>query len=349
MIELPLALAYDDVLLVPNRSGISSRNDVDLSWKLGSWTFKIPLISINMDLVTGVDMAISIGKNGGLGILPRFDKPDVQAGKVKTVKDSGVVTAAAIGVKEGEWERLEMLVLAGVDHVSIDVAHGHMERVLELIKRIRASYPDLSLSAGVVGTYEGAKDIFEAGADVVRVGVGPGTICTTRIMTGCGVPQITALTETARAAREMGKMIWADGGTKNSGDIVKGLAAGGSAVILGSQIAGTDEAPGEEIMIEGKKFKRYNASTSLTEKIKQTNKNSSDKDVSYIKYVEGVESVVPYSGPLAGVIDRLTAGVRSGYSYCGARNTEELWQKAKFVRISPLGARENGARNARTV
>ncbi|MBU1200017.1 guanosine monophosphate reductase [Patescibacteria group bacterium] len=343
MREIKLALSYDDVLLVPKRSKINSRGEVDLGWGVGKMKFSLPIIAINMDAVTGVEMAIAMGKLGGLAILPRFDKSKIQAEKIVKIKKAGVAAAGAIGVTAGEWERLEMMVKAGVDHVSIDVAHGQMDKVLQLVKKIRKTYPGLSLSAGVVGTYRGAKDLFLAGVDVVRVGVGPGTICTTRIMTGCGVPQITAVMEASRAAREMKKMVWADGGTKNSGDIVKGLAAGASAVIVGSQLAGTDEASGKMRIVSGKQYKEYNASTSFTEKKNQLKNNGGGKSKYYVKHIEGVESLVPYKGAVEGVVSRLMAGVRSGFSYCGARNIGELWEKREFIRITGAGMREGGA------
>lgn len=343
MKEIKLALSYDDVLLVPKRSGVGSRNEVDLSWRLGKIKFDVPVISINMDAVTGAEMAITMGQLGGMGILPRFDKPSIHAKKVLKVKKAGVVVAGAVGVTEGEWKRLEMIVKAGVDHVSIDVAHGQMDKVIQLVKKVRRKYPWLSLSAGVVGTYRGAKDLFLAGVDVVRVGVGPGTICTTRVVTGCGVPQVTAVMEASRAARELKRQIWADGGTKNSGDIVKGLAAGASAVIVGSQLAGTDEAPGKMRIVKGKQYKEYNASTSFTEKKNQLENNGEGKDQHDVKHIEGVESLVSYKGPVEGVLFRLIAGVKSGLSYSGAGNIKELWKKHEFIRITGAGMRESGA------
>ncbi len=182
-----------------------------------------------------------------------------------------------------------------------------------------------------------------SGVDVVRVGVGPGTICTTRIVTGCGVPQITAIMEASRAARELRKIIWADGGTKNSGDIVKGLAAGASAVIMGSQLAGTKESPGKMKKVNGKLYKEYNASTSFTEKKSQLKSNGQDKNEHYVKHIEGVESLVSYKGPVEEVLSGMMAGVKSGLSYCGANNIEDLWKKHEFVRITGAGMRESGA------
>jgi len=256
--------------------------------------------------------------------------------------------AAAIGIKDGEWRRLELLVAAGADHISVDVAHGHLQKVSEIIKKIRQSYPQLSLSAGVVGTYQAALDLFKAGADIVRVGVGPGSICTTRIQTGCGVPQFSAIYETAKASRKMGKTIWADGGTKNSGDVVKCLAAGASAVILGYQLAGATETPSKMVEINGQKYKVYNGSTSLTEKKKQVSKNGSDKDKSYTLHIEGVEGMVPFRGPVKQILDSIAAGIRSGYSYCGAQNTQSLWTKAIFCRVTSQGLRESAAHDVIT-
>lgn len=341
MNKYPLYLSLDDVLLLPQFSKVTSRSEVDLSWKMGKLKFEIPLISANMDCVTGVEMAIGLGKLGGLGVIPRFDKPDIQCQKVKKVKDAGVPVAASIGIKDDEWQRLEMLVEIGVDHINIDVAHGHLKRVQEFANQIKRKYRHLNLSAGVVGTKSGARDLFNAGVDIVKVGVGPGSICVTRIMTGCGVPQFTAITDCAKVARYYSKTIWADGGIKNSGDAVKCLAAGASAVILGNVLAGTDEAPPEIITINGQKYKTYNGSASSTEKQKQFEKDNSGKSEQYVKHVEGVEGFVPYKGSLSEVVERFIAGIKSGYSYCGVFNTKKLWKKAKFIQVTALGAREN--------
>lgn len=342
--NIPIALAYDDVLLVPRYSEIDSRQDVDLSTKISQKIkLDIPIVSINMDSVTGVEMAIKIGKLGGLGFLPRFDAPDTQADKVAKVKKEGLVSAAALGVKKEYLKRAELLVNAGVDILTIDIAHGYMKKCLTATSELKNRYPKVTVISGVIASYEGAKNLYNAGADCVRVGLGPGTICTTRITTGCGVPQMTALLDTARAAKKHKKTFMADGGTKNSGDIVKGLATGACAVVIGSQLAGTDEAPGKIIEKDGNKYKAYNASTSQTEKNNQVKKFSKDKDKNYVIHVEGVESLVPYKGPLNMHLAKMLAGVRSGYSYCGAKNIKELWKKATFIRVTSAGNRENGA------
>jgi len=342
--DIPLALSYDDVLLVPQYSNIKSRSDVDLSTQITPRVkLNIPLISINMSDVTGVEMAVALGKLGGIGFLPRFDTPENQAAMVGQVKKSKVLVGAAVGCKDDFLKRAEFLVKAGIDIITLDVAHGGMQQAIDTTTELKRRFgKTCDIISGVVGTYDSAQALFKAGADSVRVGVGPGTICTTRIQTGFGVPQITAVIEASRAARKFKKTILCDGGTKNSGDIVKGLAAGASAVIMGSQFAGHDEAPGEIIIKNGIKYKAYNASTSLTEKIKHT-KALKCLPASYTKHIEGVESLVLYKGPLKNTIEKWLANIRSGYSYSGASNINELWQNSKFIRVSPLGARESGA------
>lgn len=331
--DIQLALSYDDVLLVPQPSPVISRSSVDLSVQITPHVrLKIPLISSNMNTVTGIDMAIALGKLGGLGVLPRFNTPGEEAEMVKSVKAAGVISAASIGIRPGWKDRAASLVSARVNLIVIDVAHGHQHQVLEIIKEFKSAFPDIDLIAGNVATYQAAKDSFAAGADCVKVGVGPGTACTTRIQTGVGVPQITAVMEAARAAKENGKTIICDGGTKNSGDIVKGLAAGSHAVMAGSLFAGTDEATGELITQNGKQYKKYNGSASAEEKQKRGD---------YLDHIEGVSTLVPYKGPVEKVVAQLLAGIRSGFSYCGAANLEELHQKAQFVRISPQGLRES--------
>lgn len=338
---ISLALSYDDVLLVPQHSEIESRQDVDLKTQITPHiTLKIPLISVNMTDVTGVKMAVAIGKLGGIGFLPRFNTIDEEADMVRQVKKAGVKVGAAIGIRDGELERAEALVKSEADIITVDVAHGAMQKAIETTKILKKLYGNkVDIVSGVVATYDGAYDLFKAGADAVRVGVGPGTICTTRITTGVGVPQITALLEASKAARKFKKTILCDGGTKNPGDIVKGLAAGASAVVIGSQFAGCEEAEGKLVIKDGKKYKTYNASTSLAEKTKHTKKIKTSPY--YLKHIEGVESLVPYRGHLEDVISYFEASLRAGFSYVGAKNIKELWEKAEFVQITPQGQRES--------
>ena len=225
-----------------------------------------------------------------------------------------------------------------------------MEKAIETTRELKRKFgKQADIVSGVIGTKEGAADLFRAGADSVRVGVGPGTICITRIVTGVGVPQITAVMEASEVARKFKKTVLCDGGTKNAGDMVKGLAAGASAVISGSQFAGTDEAPGKVVEKDGEKYKSYNASTSLTEKKNHLKKIGNGLSKNYSKQVEGVESIVPYKGPVADVVDNLVSGIRSGLSYCGARSVPELWKKARFIQITQMGMRESNAHDVTLV
>jgi IMP dehydrogenase len=340
---LDFSLSYDDVLLTPQISFVSSRSEVDLSTQISPHVkLSIPLISINMTDVTGVEMAVALGKLGGIGFLPRFVTPEMQASMVSEVKKKKVQVGAAVGCREGYLERAEMLAKADADIITLDVAHGGMMQAIEATKILKNKFgKDVDIISGVVATYETAYALFEAGADSVRVGVGPGTICITRIQTGVGVPQISAVMDASRAARKFKRTVICDGGTKNSGDIVKGLAAGASAVLIGSQFAGHDESPGKIVIKNGIKYKTYNASTSLTEKINHQ-KFLSNLGIDYSKHIEGVESLVPFKGPVKDSVELWTANVRSGLSYCNAKNIPQLWKNTKFVRISPMGIKENG-------
>lgn len=343
--DIPLALSYDDVLLVPQYSDILSRNDVSLITKISTrFSLEIPLISANMSDVTDAKMAIALGKLGGLGVIPRFLPVDMQADEVAEVKRSNVLVGAAVGARNGIVERATALVTAGADLLFIDVAHGHMQKNLEATTKLKQLFGEsVDIVSGNSATYDAADALFNAGADSVKVGVGPGSICTTRIETGSGVPQISAILESARAARKHKKFIIADGGVKTSGDIVKGLAAGASAIMAGSIFAGVDEAPGKFVKKDGIKYKIYNASTSLAEKKKHSIFNLAETEKHYIKQIEGVESIVQYKGRLKDLIERYAANIRSGFSYSGARDIKTLWKKAQFVRITSQGLRESGA------
>ncbi|MFZ5933042.1 MAG: guanosine monophosphate reductase [Patescibacteria group bacterium] len=343
--KIEVGLSYDDVLLVPGYSEVDSRQDVNLTTYLTPrLTLKLPLISANMTDVTGVEMAVTLGKLGALGVLPRFMSAEDEADMVAKVKKEGVIVAAAVGLRNGMFARAENLVKAGAEILFLDVAHGHMRQAIEATRNLRQKFGKfVDIVSGNVATYEGASDLFKAGADCVKVGVGPGSICITRIETGFGVPQLTAVMEGVKAARRHKKTIIADGGTKNSGDVVKALAAGAAAVMAGSQFAGTEEAPGQKVEIKGKVYKKYYASTSFLEKKNHLKKNGEELPENYVKHIEGVESVTPYKGAVKEVIERMAANIRSGFSYCGAHNIQELWEKARFIRITPQGLKESGA------
>lgn len=332
--------SYDDVLLVPQKSKVKSRSDVSLKTNLSkNFSLDLPIISANMDSVTGIDMAISLGKLGGISILPRFSSIDEEVEMLQEIKKENVKVGASVGIKGDYLERVEKLIENKVDCLVVDVAHGHMERVSEVTKEIKEKFPEILLIAGNVATYEAAIDLFLAGADVVKVGVGPGSICTTRVETGHGVPQLTAVMEASKAAKEMGKTIIADGGIKNVGDIVKALAAGADAVMLGNMLAGVDETPGEIFEANGKKYKKYFGSTSREQKEKHSLKVKNDAN--YLKHIEGVSGAVLYKGSLESIVEKIKAGVSSGLSYSGAFNILELQKNAKFVAITSAGLRES--------
>jgi IMP dehydrogenase len=249
--------------------------------------------------------------------------------------------AAAVGVGDAALARLDRLAPKGLDLVVIDTAHGHTRSVLRTVERVKARYPDLVLVGGNVVTAEGTRDLVMAGANVVKVGVGAGSICTTRVVTGAGMPQITAIQECATEARRQGVTLIADGGIKYSGDITKALAAGADAVMLGSLLAGLEEAPGELVIYEGRHFKEYRGMGSLgaMKGLARDRYSSGQGEGKHVP--EGIEGQVPYKGPLPDYVLQLMGGLRAGMGYVGARNLAELRAKARFVRITSAGLIES--------
>ena len=263
----------------------------------------------------------------------------------QSAKDSSgrLLVGAAIGVSADMSDRTEALVAAGVDVIVLDSAHGHSAGVLEAVRKVRAGWPDLSIIAGNVATAEGTAALIDAGANAVKVGVGPGSICTTRIVAGVGVPQLTALQNATKVARERGIPIIADGGIKFSGDICKAIGIGADSVMIGSLFAGTDETPGETFLYQGRKYKGYRGMGSLgAMKEGSSDRYFQKKESAASKLVpEGIEGKVPYRGPVSEMVYQLLGGLRSGMGYSGAATIDELHAKAKFVRISPAGLRES--------
>ena len=253
-----------------------------------------------------------------------------------------LLVAAAVGITSDTFERAKALLDAGADAIVIDTAHGHSAGVIRKIKEIRETFPDATLIAGNVATGEGTRALFQTGVDVVKVGIGPGSICTTRVVAGVGVPQITAIYDAATVAKEFGKAIIADGGIKYSGDIAKAIAAGGHAVMLGSMLAGTDESPGEFEIFQGRRFKTYRGMGSLAAMENGSGdryfqaKNEANKRVP-----EGIEGRVAYKGSASDIIFQMVGGLRSGMGYVGAHNLEELRENTQFVRMSGAGLRES--------
>ncbi|BAB03739.1 IMP dehydrogenase [Halalkalibacterium halodurans] len=259
-----------------------------------------------------------------------------------SAKDSQgrLIVGAAVGVSADTDVRVAALVEAGVDVIVIDTAHGHSKGVLEKVKAIREQYPDLTIIAGNVATAEATRDLIEAGANVVKVGIGPGSICTTRIVAGIGVPQITAVYDCANEARKHGVPIIADGGIKYSGDIVKALAAGGHAVMLGSLLAGVSESPGEREIFQGRQFKVYRGMGSLGA-MEKGSKDRYFQENNQKLVPEGIEGRIPYKGPLHDTIHQLVGGIRAGMGYCGTKTIDELRENTQFIRITGAGLRES--------
>ena len=353
-------LTFDDVLLIPAESHVLP-NEVKLDTKLApNLQLHIPLISAGMDTVTEGNMAIAMAENGGLGVIHKNLSIEAQVDEVKKAKgktvdpnlphpavdDQGrLLAAAAVGVTSDTFERAESLLEAGADAIVIDTAHGHSAGVLRKIKEIREHFPNATLIAGNVATGEGTAALFDAGVDVVKVGIGPGSICTTRIVAGVGVPQITAIYDAASVAQKYGKKIIADGGIKYSGDVVKALAAGGNAVMLGSMFSGTTEAPGTIFTNEGKQFKSYRGMGSVgamsqqhgsSDRYFQGGVNEANKLVP-----EGVEALVPYKGDVSNIIYQIDGGLRAGMGYVGAGTIDELIENSQFVQITNAGLRES--------
>ncbi|MGG3451965.1 IMP dehydrogenase [Domibacillus aminovorans] len=461
-------LTFDDVLLVPAKSEVLPK-DVSLKVELTpSLKLNIPMISAGMDTVTEGDMAISMARQGGLGIIHKNMSIEQQAEQVDKVKrsESGVISdpffltpehqvfdaehlmgkyrisgvpivnsqeeqklvgiltnrdlrfiqdysilitdvmtkenlvtapvgttlqeaeqilqkykieklplineqgvlkglitikdiekviefpnsakdaqgrllvGAAVGVTGDTMKRVEQLVKSQVDVIVVDTAHGHSTGVIETVKGIRSAYPELNIIAGNVATGEATRALFEAGVDVVKVGIGPGSICTTRVVAGVGVPQITAIYDCATEARKYGKAIIADGGIKYSGDIVKAIAAGGTAVMLGSLLAGTTESPGATEIFQGRRFKVYRGMGSVSAMEKGSKDRYFQEDAK--KFVpEGIEGRIPYKGPLSDTLYQLTGGLRSGMGYCGTKDIDALREDGQFIRMTGAGLRES--------
>jgi len=254
------------------------------------------------------------------------------------------IVGAAVGVKGDFLERSESLLEAGADTLVVDIAHGHSENAISTVRHIKKAFPDCELIAGNIATAQGAEDLMKAGVDAVKVGVGSGSICITRVITGSGVPQLTAVMDCAKIGRDYGIPIISDGGTRTSGDATKALAAGASTVMVGSMLGGTDESPGTVFTKNGKRFKVYRGMASLAASIgrksKETGSTSFDDDLN--DYVaEGVEAMVPYKGTVVDILKQLTGGVRSGLSYCGAHTIPQMQTNAEFIKMSRAGFAES--------
>ena len=361
-INLTPSLTFDDVLLKPGYAGFS-RSEIKLDTQLTrNIKLKVPLVSSPMDTVTESRLAIALGKCGGIGIIHRNLTIKDQATEVAKVKQAGQLVGAAVGSSPGYEARVKALVKAGVDVIVVDSAHGFSKFVIEAVRDIKQHHK-VDVIAGNVATTEGAEALIEAGADGLRVGMGPGAICTTRIVSGMGVPQLTAIIESAAAAKARGVPVIADGGINYFGDITKALAAGASSVMMGRLFAATEESPGEIVELtkeqipsrfrsimngaEAYRFKAYRGmgSVGAMERGKKISSEDEFHGKSYtnksVLVAEGVEGLVPCSGPLETVVETMLEGIRSGFYYVGAKTIAELWETAVLRRITTASLSES--------
>lgn len=342
--DLPLALTYDDVLIVPQRSTIRSRSQVSLASRLTrDIEMATPVLAANMDTVCGWEMAATMANLGAVGIIHRFLPIDAQQAEVRKAFEAcaGGTVGAAIGTDHDMIERTLACAEAGASVVVLDIAHGHAEHAIEGIHRLKAEAPQVQVIAGNVATAAGALDLAEAGADAIKVGVGPGGVCTTRLVAGVGVPQLSAVSEAVNA--DCGVPIIADGGIRTSGDIAKALAVGADSVMIGSMFAGTKEAPGEVEQTDRGLFKRVRGMASREAAEKRAARSGEALDDEYFEHraAEGVEGLVPYRGSVVLLVNELMAGVKSSMSYSNAATLVEFAERAKMVRITGSGLREN--------
>ncbi len=348
MVPIKEALTFDDVTLMPKYSEILP-SEVDTSIKLSkTLKLKIPLLSSAMDTVTESKMAIAIAKAGGLGIIHRNLDIKKQLLEIKKVKKQKLKVGAAVGAGFKEFKRAEAILSEQIDMIVVDTAHGHTKKVSEMIKYIKKiKNKDTVLCAGNIATPEAAKFLLKLGVDVIKVGIGPGSICTTRLVAGIGVPQLSAILNVRNGIKKKDVKIISDGGIKYSGDLAKAFAAGADAVMIGSLFAGTDETPGKLVKRNGKLYKSFRGMGSVG----AMNKGSADryfqskqKDLS--KYVpEGVEGFAKYKGDVESIIFKLIGGLKSSMGYLGSRQIKYLRDKPKFVKITKAGFYESMVHN----
>lgn len=356
--DIRLGLTYDDLLLVPQKSEVVPAEVDTSAYLTPKIKLNIPLVSAAMDTVTESRLAIALARVGGIGMIHKNMSVEAQAEQVKLVKEAEVgdnpkasldskgrlLVGAAVGVGANTMERVEALLQAGADVITVDSAHGHSKNILRVVAEMRATYPNLQIIAGNIVTKEAAEDLIEAGANTVKVGIGPGSICTTRVVSGVGMPQASAVDEVATYCADKGVCVIADGGLKYSGDIVKALALGADTVMLGSLLAATLESPGEvHEEANGKKFKTYVGMGSLAAMKRGSADRYFQKSTTSIEKLvpEGIEAKVPYSGTVEEVAYQLVGGLKSGMGYCGAKDLMALRKNAHFVQITNAGLRES--------
>lgn len=360
--NFPIGLTFDDILLLPGYADFS-RQDIDLSTQLTrNISLKLPFVSSPMDTVTEEKLALALASLGGIGIIHRNLSIEAQALQVAGVKREGFLVGAAVGVSEGFRERVHSLVGAGVDVLVVDSAHGFAKPVVDAVRSIKKEYKKVEVIGGNIATREGAKALIHAGADGLRVGMGPGAICTTRVISGMGVPQVTAIREVLKEARGHVPVI-ADGGIKYSGDVVKALALGASSVMMGSFFASSKEAPGETVKLKKDKvpqrfqsifkknseeylFKTYRGMGSIGAmqhgaKIKSEDEYHGKDYKDRVLVAEGVEGLVPVRGSVKELVDQAVGGINSGMYYVGAKNLRDLAREARFIQITQASLLES--------
>jgi len=348
MVPIKEALTFDDVTLAPKYSEILP-SETDTSVSLTKYLkLKIPLLSSAMDTVTESRMAVAMAKAGGIGVIHRNLDIKKQLSEIKRVKKQKLIVGAAVGAAPNEFIRAKEIIKEGVDLIVVDTAHGHTKKVAEIIKYIKKTKTNkIALCAGNIATPEAAKFLINLGVDIIKVGIGPGSICTTRLVAGIGVPQLSAILSVRDGLKNKNVKIISDGGIKYSGDLAKAFAAGGDAVMIGSLFAGTNETPGKLIKKNGQLYKSFRGMGSVG----AMNKGSADryyqkvqKDAS--KYVpEGVEGLVKFKGNVNNIIYKLIGGLKSSMGYLGSKKIINLRKKPKFVKITKAGFYESMVHN----
>ena len=337
------ALTFDDVLLLPRFSKVLPI-ETDISINLSkNIRLSAPFLSSAMDTVTEAKMAIEMAKAGGIGIIHRNLNEKRQSQEVLKVKKNKLIVGAAIGTSSKDLVRAKILLDSGVDLIVIDTAHGHSQKVLDVLSRLTKNKYKIPICVGNIATAEAAKRLYNSGADIIKVGIGPGSICTTRMVAGIGVPQITAIMEVFKILKGKGIKIISDGGIKFSGDIAKAIAAGADAIMMGSIFAGTDESPGKKFKIKNKLYKQYRGMGSIgAMSAGSSNRYFQDNYKDKSKFVpEGVDGRVKYKGKVSKIIYQLKGGLRSSMGYIGAKNLKEIKKNAKFVKITKAGFYES--------
>ena len=343
MVTIKESLTFDDVLLLPQYSDVLP-SETDISVKLTDQiNLKVPFLSSAMDTVTESEMAIAIAKSGGIGVVHRNLNIKKQTKEIIKVKKRNLLVGAAVGTNKEDIDRTKSLAANGCDLIVIDTAHGHSEKVLKTLSKLKKIDKSIPICVGNIATGEAAKKLYNSGADIIKIGIGPGSICTTRMVAGIGVPQISAIMEVKKALKNKKIKIISDGGIKFSGDIAKAIAAGADAIMMGSIFAGTSESPGKKFSIKGKIYKHYRGMGSIGAMSSgSANRYFQKKFKDKSKFVpEGVEGRVEYKGNVSKIIYQLKGGLRSSMGYIGAKNLKQINKNAKFIKITKAGFYES--------